>query len=163
MSGNTESNVENRFNEDYQDTVDLLKKLGLNNVKLDPQIELLLNLTNDDLQKLDQQVCYGMAYELKKYVIFLKKEENYLKARLIWAEHNLEMLFGKYAKTYGDKFTSYEERKNILRTDNQYAIELNKMVLNMKLKLASIDSLSMQISNLFKILEGLSYAKKNYN
>lgn len=163
MSGEQELTIENRFAEDYKSSLELLQKLGLNGLKYDPQTEAILNLTHEELQKLDQHVCYGIAYELKKYVILLKKEENAIKAKLIWAEHNMDIMFGKYAKKYGDQYTSYEERKNMLKTDNQHAITLNKIILDAKLKIATIDSLSMQISNLFKILEGLSYAKKNYN
>jgi hypothetical protein len=122
-----------------------------------------MSLTYDDLIKLDRQVCDAYAFELVKFSLLLQKEENFLKGKLIWAEHNMDIIIGKYAKTYGDKFTSYEERKSIVRTDNEFAISLNKMILDIKMKLSNLFGISNKITSLSKILESLSYGKKTSN
>lgn len=160
MSGNTESKIENRFQADYEIVKQYLQSVGLNVVKYNPQSEFILTLTYDDLIKLDRQVCDAYAFELMRFSAVLQKEENFLKGKLIWAEHNMEIVIGKYGKMYGDKFTPYEERKNMVRVDNEFAIELNKMIVDVKLKLTNLYGISNKIVSLSKILESLSYGKK---
>lgn len=160
MSGEIESKVEERFNAEYEIVKKYLQSVGLNTTKYNPESEFIMSLKYDDLIKLDRQVCDSYAFELVKFSILLQKEENFLKGKLIWAEHNMDIVIGKYGKTYGDKFTPYEERKSIVRTDNEFAISLNKMILDVKLKLANLYGISAKITSLSKILESLSYGKK---
>lgn len=160
MTGNKESVVDNRFDKEYSVVLDYLNNIGFRAIKYNTEAEFILELNYDTLLKLDSQTCNVYAYELCKYSLFIQKEENYLKGRLIWAEHNLNIMYGKYGRTYGDKFTPYEERKNMVLTTDEFAIALNSMILDVKLRLSNLHMITNKITSLHKILEGLSYGKK---
>jgi hypothetical protein len=163
MSGVIESLTDKRLTQEIEEAKAYLDKLKLNTLKPDPRIEEILNLSDEDIQRSDQQICFQYAFQLNRYAAFIQTEENKWNSILYWAEHNLKIVIGKFGRDYGDKYTSYEERKNIVIVENEWAITLNKLVLETQLKAKSLYMVSNKINSMSKLLEGLAHAKKTSN
>lgn len=167
MSGENELQIEtktdNKLEQELKTAEEYLDKLKISSFKLDPSIEDIINLSNEEIQSLDSQICFNYAFQLNRYAAFIQKEENKWNSVLYWAEHNLRIVFGKYARDYGDKWTKYDERKDIVLVDNKWAVNLNRIILETQLKAKSLYMLSNKINAMSKLLEGLAHAKKTSN
>jgi len=135
------------------------KGIGLGKVQLNIEAQQFLNLTYSELNKYDEQECNVAAYILEQYALFLQKYTNRLQARYEWASDNIEKIVAKLAMNYGDKFTKYEMRKQMIIADNEYATALYAIVMETKVKIADIAFIVRNITSISNTLKSLAKSK----
>jgi len=161
MSGNQESITEEKIKEALEKINEYLTKLKLKNIQVDDEMEYILNLSNEQISRLDAQLCWQYAFQLNKHSMIVQQNENEWNTVLSWAEHNMRVVIGKYSRNYGgDKYMSYEEKKNMIAVDNSWGEVLNKIILEATMKVKSLYFISNKLTSQAKLLEGLAYAKK---
>ena len=79
---------------------------GIITAKIHPEVEEIVNLTEDDLKKLKPEECLRKAFLLSGYCGYVQKIENKHKVKLNWCNDILyrmtvehDHLFGKYMKS----------------------------------------------------------------
>lgn len=138
---------------------DFNKNLGLGKVQLNTEAQQFLNLTYSELNKYDEQECNVAAYILEQYALFLQKETNRIQARRDWASDNIEKIVAKLAMNYGDKFTKYEMRKQMIVADNEYAGALYAIVMETRVKSTEISFIVRNITSISNTLKSLAISK----
>lgn len=122
-----ETETEKKWKEIEQKLNDYQNNLALSIHKNNRVIEIL-NLDIEQLRNLQAEDCGIYSFLLTQYSTFLQKEINRHQAKNKWANHNIDIMIGKYGCNYGDKYTKLEERKLMLIADNSYAKALYDMV-----------------------------------
>lgn len=135
------------------------KGIGLGKIQLNTEAEQFLNLTYSELNKYDEQECNVASYILEQYALFLQKYTNRLQARHDWASDNIEKIVARLAMNYGDKFTKYEMRKQMIIADNEYAGALYAIVMETKVKSADIAFIVRNITSISNTLKSLAISK----
>ncbi len=135
------------------------KGIGLGKIQLNTEAEQFLNLTYSELNKYDEQECNVASYILEQYALFLQKYTNRLQARHDWASDNIEKIVAKLAMNYGDKFTKYEMRKQMIIADNEYAGALYAIVMETRVKSADVAFIVKNITSISNTLKSLAISK----
>jgi hypothetical protein len=162
MSGEQESQITNKALESTSELWakqleainQYLEQIGLSKILYNSEIEESLALTREEIQHMPDNERIAHAFVLMQYSAFLQKENNEHSAKLKWAEHNLKIMYGKEARKYGDKYTSYEERMDMVLGDNSFANALNKMVLAASMRVKSLEFMASKINAMAQILRG---------
>ena len=71
MSGEKESKVDDKLAEITKILEEYSNSLGFGKVKYKVEVEEILNLGREELEKLDGQQCGSYAYMLAQYALFL--------------------------------------------------------------------------------------------
>ena len=135
------------------------KELGLGKVMLNTEAQQFLNLSYAELNRYDEQECNVASYILEQYAFFLQKYTNRLQARYDWASDNIEKVVAKFASNYGDKFTKYEMRKQMIIADNEYAGAMYAIVMETRVKSADIAFIVKNITSISNTLKSLARSK----
>lgn len=122
-------------------------------------IEYILSLNKEQIEKLSTQDCISYSLLLNRYALYLQKVSNRLNNKVRWATHNMNIIIGKEANNYGTTYSKFDERALMVKTQNTYAIALNKIVLEEGAKLAELEFLASKIQ---AIAKSLTLGKVNY-
>lgn len=128
-------------------------------IKPSPNIEAILNYTQEELRSLSKEECSENAYLLKQYALYIQKEMNRHHVKANWASARLNYIIGKDGGEYGDKYTKFEQLKLIVVAKNTYAKALYDMELTALTYYKSLYDSSNIIQNMARTLEGLHFAK----
>ena len=159
-----EFEVTNSSVKDRIDTLDSFldshnKALGLGKVQLNTEAQQFLSLTYSELNRYNEQECNIASYILEQYALYLQKYTNRLQAKHDWASDNIEKIVAKLAMNYGDKFTKYEMRKQMIIADNEYAGALHAIVMETRVKSADIAFIVKNITSISNTLKSLAISK----
>lgn len=144
----------------FEQTIDDYINRFLPPQKPPDDIDKILSMSNDELARLSSEACMEYAVILAKYALYLQREINRHKSRLIWAEHNLNALIASEYDNYADdKFVKYDLVKSRICTSVDAARELNNMILHARCRIQELDQLSYKVSLISKTISSLGYEK----
>lgn len=157
-TGVGESIVVDKWTEIEQRLNNYLDKIGLNIKK--SNVDEHLNRDADELSKLSKEECDRSAVILTQYAIYLQKEHNRHLAKYNWAKDSLELVIGNCAKSYGDKYTKYEEKRAAIISSDSYASTLYNMMRDINTVINDLDNMTNRINNLAQRYADMSRGKK---
>lgn len=138
-------------------------KLGLNFLKHDNACEIILNYTQVDLRNLSEEECGENAYVLIRFSGYIQKECGRLQARMKWLQRCIEIETADKIRTYGDKFTSFQERLLLAHNDrtNEYMSKLQDLMMHCEIRKEEISFISNKISAMADTLLKLKQVKRS--
>jgi len=160
MSGEPESKVDEKIKELDVLLEDYSKSLGLAAIQKDKDIETILEMSHEGLKAMDSEECGIWSFRVARYAGFLQKEINRHSAKNKWAEHNLKIIIAKNQANYGDKYTKYEVRRDMIIAENSYAQVLNKLLLQTMLRIEELNFISTRVNTMSNILLDISKSKR---
>ena len=160
MSGETESKVDEKIVELETLLNDYSKALGLVAIQKDKDIEIILGMSHEELKVMDSEDAGIWSFRLARYASFLQKECNRHAAKNKWAEHNIKIIIAKNQANYGDKYTKYEVKRDMIIAENSYAQVLNRLLLQSMLRIEELNFISTRIHTMSNILLDISKSKR---
>lgn len=158
MSADAKGTVEERWSEirekidNYYDSISL-------KIKPSPNIEKILNYSEEDIKLLTSEECCERAYILKQYALYLQKQLNFYSSQVAFASNKLSYLIGKHGKDYGDKYTKFEQLKLTIIANNTFAKALYDMELDASIRLKTLYDTANIVRDMAKSLESMQYLK----
>jgi hypothetical protein len=134
-------------------------KLGCN-IKRNQDIDNVLNYSFAQLQALTIEDCAIYAFLLEQYSMYIQQEWNRHSAKKKWAEHNLNVMVGKYGDEYGNNYTKFEEKKFKLIADNSYAQKLSELIRETSVVCEDLSFIAMKVGTQSQHLQELRKSKK---
>jgi len=117
MNGEKELSID-KLDIFIQDLENYIKGEGVLNVKSNPEVEKILNLTGVELKSLTPEECCQKAFVVQGYCNFLQKVYNKHLARFKWCEEFINHMVAGRADGF-DKFTKWEVKVNhVIREDD---------------------------------------------
>ena len=117
MNGEKELSID-KLDIFIQDLENYIKGEGVLNVKSNPEVEKILNLTGVELKSLTPEECCQKAFVVQGYCNFLQKIYNKHLARFKWCEEFINHIVAGRADGV-DKFTKWEVKVNhVIREDD---------------------------------------------
>lgn len=163
MNGKVESSqIEDRWQQFAEIAEKYLSELQLRTIKVNDDVQTVLNMDAQTLRVLSTEDCNVYAYLLDRYAFILQKEINGHAAKLNWAKHNLDVSIGHILATsqWGTQYTKYEEKRLMIISQNSYCRALNQMVLEASSIVQSLDGMSYKVATIAKTLKDLAYSKR---
>jgi hypothetical protein len=151
---------------EYEEVLDeYTKGFGLNYVMYNKEVEVILLLTYDQIKNLDSEGCDTYSYLLAQYSLTITKEINRNRARLAWAQKQLDLLVASQSKKYvgADEkasFIKYELLVNRVVLADSSAQVLNKIVLHANGRVLELDNVSAKIDLMSRTLSNLGRSKQ---
>ncbi len=118
-----------------------------------------LNMSRTEIEALTAEGAAGAALELSLYGYHLQKVSNKNRARMKWCESELKRVFGELSRTYN--LYSYEEKKNAIIHDNEYATKLHSFIMECSARDESLYGVALQLKAICDALKGIQYAKRS--
>lgn len=128
------------------------KGIGLDGLRMNPDVELYLNLTSGQLAGMTALHCGEAAFILFQYSAFLQKEYNRQNVRRTWAENKIDMMVAKDGDQYGDKYTKWIEKRYKLISGNTAARVVNNIVLHATSRCNALHELSNRVNSMGRVL-----------
>lgn len=163
MSGEPELKVDEKIVELDNLLNDYSKSLGTAAIQKDSDIETILEMSHEVIKAMDSEECGIWSFRLARYAAFLQKEINRHTAKNKWAEHNIKVIVGKNHSNYGDKYTKFEFKRDMIIADNAYAQVLNKLLLQTSIRIEELNFLSTRVNTMSNILLDISKSKRYDN
>lgn len=160
MSGEQELKTDEKIKELETLLDDYSKSLGLVAIQKDKDIETILEASHDEIKSMSAEELGVWSFRLARYAAFLQRELNRHTAKNKWAEHNIKIIVAKNHANYGDKFTKYEYKRDMVIADNGYALALNKLLLHSSLRIEELNFISTRINTMSNILQDITKGKR---
>ena len=117
MNGEKELSID-KLDSFIQNLEDYVKGEGVLNVRSNPEVEQIINLSGFELKSLTPEECCQKAFVLQGYCSFLQKIYNKHLARFKWCEEFINHIVAGKANEF-DKFTKWEVKVNhVIREDD---------------------------------------------
>lgn len=169
MSGETEYKTDSNTPEGKQLALDAVldryeKSLGLRDNVTVNEADKYLNLSVEEIRRMDSDECGEAYYILQRYGMFLQREHNKEKSHVKWAERTLNnAVVTEIDQFQGKSYSTFEERKLKTIKSSGYLVKLDKLLLLAELRVQKLDFLSSSVHRIAQaILEirGLRGNKK---
>lgn len=144
----------NNILDEYEKSIQL--KLKINN-----DIEEVLNLSRAELQSASAEECGENSYLLAQYAAYIQKEYNRHSAKYKWATQVSEIYIAKRAKEYGDKYTKFEEKCARVLENDSYAQSLINLKIKAETRMEDLSFLATRINTMGSMLEELQKTKRS--
>ena len=161
MSGEEELATESRLKQFESELDSFIDSIGISFVKDDYAIKAL-ELTYDQLVKISPQEALIANFKLQQYGLYILSLYNRAENIKNWANHNLNVIVGKYGQQYGDKFTKFEERRCMVVAGNTFAYALNNILLKASSKSTELNKIADKVDKIAYALHELSKKKENH-
>ena len=102
--------------------------------------ESVLNFSHQELRDLSSEEAHMYAYSLNSYALFLQRELDKNRARLLWCEEAVNSIVGKNYANYNDsdvKYMPFEAKRQLIISENSAAKELEQF----RIKLTSANNM----------------------
>jgi hypothetical protein len=113
-------------------------KKGLLALKVKNDAEIYLNMSANEMKHLPAEECAEAGVLLMQYAMFVQETYNKEMARVNWAEDEIIKVTTPDIAKAGERYSPYEERKNIAIGLNEYTIKLQELK---RMAKSSVDSL----------------------
>lgn len=144
-----------------QSTENFLAKLGLpSNISFDDNILKWLNPSLDDLRGLPPDECANIAVLLSREARFIQTEINKINSRILYLEAVLNRTIIPKLNSY-DKFISYEQKRGLIIAENEYAKNIDNLLIQLRIKLTAISYLPGMINKQSDTFIELSRSKRS--
>ncbi len=137
-----------------------LQQIGLKGIVYDTDTNKYLQLTQEELKGMSAEECGAKAYALKQYSFYLQMEYNKAAGIMKWAIRNINAVLAKEYHNFGDKYTKYEVRRQLLIQNNAYAAEMYKQFQDAKVRCTTLRGLSRSVSFIASALSDLQQTKR---
>ena len=122
MSGENKSSKDRL--DDFLWSVDnYIKAEGVHTVNVNPEVELILNLTSVELDTLTSEECCEKAYCLYGYCNYVQSVFNKHRAKLSWCEQQLNKIVAEQAAQF-DKYMKWEQKYYSVIKNDDFAQKL---------------------------------------
>jgi hypothetical protein len=150
--------------DDYEEVLDeYITQFGLNYVLYNKEVEQILLLTYEQIENLDSEGCDIYSYLLSQYSLIITKEINRHKAKLFWAQKQLELIIANQASRYtaNDKYIKYELLCSKIILADSSANALNRIMLHANGKVTQLENVSAKIDLMSRTLSNLARSKND--
>jgi hypothetical protein len=123
-------------------------KVGVGCFKSDNAADPILNYTANDMRSLTQEECVEQSYVLHRYAGYIQKEQNRLNARIKWLTRCINLETAERLRSYGDKYTSFQERTLLAQNDktNEYMYKLQELMMHTEVRKEELSFLSAKVT-----------------
>ncbi len=161
MSGENKSQ---KFEERLEEFHKVLKQytdgIGLNNIFYNSDVEVFLKLRKKQLQGLSIEDCSEGAYLLSQYSLFLQKELNKQKVRIMWANKHLDRIVANHELS-SNTYIKYDLLRQKVVNGDSAASALNGIIVHATARATEVEGLMVNISQMAKYLSQLEFIKRN--
>lgn len=126
----------------------------------DSNVEMILTLSTDELQKLNQETCLQYAYELYSYSEYIETIKNKENAVLEWADSSIWFIICKSINQYGDKYTKWQEKYHAAIKENPLAIDILKIKNHASARVSMLSNKAETIRKMAELLNSMSLSKR---
>jgi len=148
--------VESKMSDFFKKLDETITSIGFSNTKNNEAIEAL-NLTYDQLKKIEPKECLILCYSLNQYSLYVQTLQNRAENIKKWIEHNLYVIQSKHLKDYAGYI---EEKKMAILNENSFANELHQRLITAIAKLIELQGISQKVSQLSYTLSELAKVKR---
>lgn len=164
MSGQPESKkqfVEIKI-ESLNEQIDAIEKqFGLYTIVHNPNIDNILNISEDELDKLTSDECNLYGFSCVQYCMSIQKNINRAKAVRNYLNRHMSLLVAKeYPQYKSDKYSTYELVKDNVINGNEYARYIHDYILNQDIKITSLEDIIKHAQNMTMMFKNLSFTKR---
>lgn len=138
-----------------------IAKIDASNV-IDDALETL-NLPSDVIRHLSADECAERAINLLKYKLEIQKDINRNKSRIIWAKSNLDNIVSRLADNYGNQYTKYEQKREMVIADDSYAEKLAHIILHAQSRLEETSQICYIIQSIANVLLDVQRTRRSEN
>lgn len=135
------------------------RKNGMSGFMYNPMIDECLALTYEQMSKMDREECCKRAFILAQYGTYIQKQINRENAKLSWLDENISRIVAQECDSYGDKYTKYEVKRELVLSKNSAAEELNNLAKMCRVKIKDFDFIASNIKFMSSILLDLASSK----
>lgn len=135
----------------------LLENLIIPKPKITNNIEELLSLTYEQLMSIEQNECYTFSYQLKQYAYYIQQKYNRYKNIEHWARECLRIIYGRDSRNYGNNYTKFEEKQDMIIFENPCGAKLHAIAIEYHCYAEEMNSLSARILDMAKTLDNIGY------
>lgn len=124
-------------------------------------VDIITNQSQEDIRGLSEEDCLEQSYMLYRHAGYVQKESNRLDARIRWLKRCIEIETADKIKTYGDKYTSFQERTILLNGDktNPYMSKLQDLLMHCEIRKEELSFISSRVSAMASLLENAKRIK----
>lgn len=126
----------------------------------DSNVEMILTLSTNELQKLNQETCLQYAYELYSYSEYIETIKNKENAVLEWADSSIWFIICKSINQYGDKYTKWQEKYHAAIKENPLAIDILKIKNHASARVSMLSNKAETIRKMAELLNSMSLSKR---
>ena len=138
------------------------EKIGISSVALNTEVISLLSLNSSDMESMAAEDCGIGAYILSQYALYLQQEYNRNKVRRDWADKEINLLLANNYSNYGDQYTKWDAKKNMLIAADQHANALHQIIKHAETRISELQDTSSRISTMARYLESLQQTKRRF-
>lgn len=110
-----------------------------------------LNITGDQINRMDSHQCQEVATDLATYSIYIKRTLNKEKGLARWLDSRINLEIASELNNYTGYY-SHEQRRSVAIVNNEYAKTLEELKINSQLKVDMLEGLTYQINQLCQVL-----------
>lgn len=119
-----------------------------------------LELTYDELTKLNADQCAQYCYVLEQYSLYLQRVVNKESATLEWLTNQLDRLVCDKLTNY-DQYTKHDIKVKLIAKENDVVNKLLQQINFTKQKLARLEYIPSAIKSISKALDSIKHSKIN--
>lgn len=158
--GEKELSTESRL-KSFEDKLDqLIANLLIPTPKISNNIEDVISLSYEQLSKISPDECSIFSYQLKQYAYYIQQRENRYRNVEKWANECLRRVYGMECANYGNQYTKYEERMNLIIYHNTYASKLHQIAMEYGAYANELNMLSNRMLDMSRTLYEIRGNKK---
>lgn len=131
----------------------------LSRVTIPNEIEKILNISYEQLEKLQHIQCAEYAYQLAQYSYYIQRVYNKESARLKWFNNQLQNLTADKLNNY-DQYTKYEVKIRLIAKENAVVMRLIQLMNQSEQKMERMSFLGTSISRMSDTMNNLQRAKQ---
>lgn len=160
MSGEKELKIENKINSFIDSMLEKVNSLKIIVSKSPENSEKLMNLSSEELRGMSEEECGIVAIKLHQYASYIQQQYNRALSTQKVIESYINYLISKEYENYGDKYTKYDVKRNMILAGNSQGEQLSKLFLEAESLVDGLSGLSYKISNLANALNELQKSKR---
>ena len=120
MSGNNESSKNSELESLIQSLEEYSKNKGIITAAVNPEVEEIINLTEDNLKNLNPEECLRKAFLLSGYCGYIQKIENRHRVKLRWCESMLSKMTVQHDHLFS-QYMKWEQKLYTLALNDDFA------------------------------------------
>ncbi len=160
MSGENKLSFEERLKK-YEAILDQYTvKIGIAHIMYNSEVNDLLMLNSDQLRGMSHEQCGESSYILSNYATFVQMEYNRQKARVDWANSELNKIIADQGDRYGDKYTKFDLLKARVISGDSSAQVLGNIIKHAEGRATQLESVAFGIRDMARYLESLQVTKR---
>lgn len=152
---------EEKLNEFLSSIDGWIKSKNIINIKpKNSNVENILTLSTEELQKLNQETCLQYAYELYAYSEYIETVKNKENAILEWADSSIWFIICKLVNQYGDKYTKWQEKYHAAIKENPLTVDILKIKNHASARVSILTNKAETIKKMAELLNSMSSSKR---